>query len=113
MCHAVEDVLADKILKQSLNILVWYLNTVQITDTSVYQIILATRFPSVPVYYLPLQRKFFKESKLQQSLAFSVFFFRNIFRLRNCYHTVQVMTVLLYSIIGVVAIVSRTLVSLA
>ena len=79
MCHAVEDVLADKILKQSLNILVWYLNTVQITDTSVYQIILGTRFPSVPVYYLPLQRKFFKESKLQLSLAFSVFFFRNIF----------------------------------
>ena len=89
MCHAVEDVLADKILKQSPNILVWYLNTVQITDTSVYQIILATRFPSVPVYYLPLQRKFFKESKLQLSLAFSVFFFfRNIFRLRNFCHTV-------------------------
>ena len=79
MCHAVEDVLADKILKQSLNILVWYLNTVQITDTSVYQIILATRFPSVPVYYMPLQRKFFKESKLQQSLAFSVFFFETFF----------------------------------
>ena len=89
VCHAVEDVLADKILKQSLNILVWYLNTVQITDTSVYQIILATRFPSVPIYYLPLQRKFFKENKLQQSLAFSVFFFfRNIFRLRNRHHTV-------------------------
>ena len=79
MCHAVEDVLADKILKQSPNILVWYLNTVQITDTSVYQIILATRFPSVPVYYLPLQRKFFKESKLQLSLAFSVFFFQKHF----------------------------------
>ena len=57
MCHAVEDVLADKILKQSPNILVWYLNTVQITDTSVYQIILSTRLPSVPVYYMPLQRK--------------------------------------------------------
>ena len=79
MCHAVEDVLADKILKQSPNILVWYLNTVQITDTSVYQIILATRFPSVPVYYLPLQRKFFKESKLQLSLAFNVFFFQKHF----------------------------------
>ena len=79
MCHAVEDVLADKIWKQSLNILVWYLNTVQITDTSVYQIILSTRFPSVPVYYLPLQRKFFKESKLQQSLAFSVISFSETF----------------------------------
>ena len=53
-----------------LNILVWYLNTLQITDTSVYQIILATRFPSVPVYYLPLQRNFFKKANNSSTTGF-------------------------------------------
>ena len=74
-----------------LNILVWYFyNTVQITDASVYQIILSTRFPLVAVYYLPLQRKFGMQIAVvthfcQSLLAF--FFFKNTFSIAaiRCY----------------------------
>ena len=70
----LDDPPGELVFMSLLNILVWYLNTVQITDTSVYQIILATCFPSVPVYYLPLQRNFFKKANNSST---TVFFYPN------------------------------------